>query len=246
MAKNAKLKGYPHAVGITASAVFLTSIASGILISSKNNVQESIFRTISPKTKYEGKKTAEYIGGIVKEIEPGGSLFSLYITEFRNLAIYMVTFFIINGALFLIEKILTVLEIVSFSKGVPFFMMYLLHGIIFIICGALAVRSLDKIISKTISTFRKTESSTVELNKKLLYKVINLIIVLVTFFVVPVVLSLLRLPSFFNHIALVPLIIAVFIIWDIVKMIHYTITKREEKRTPYLEKVKKGSSRIRI
>ncbi len=214
-------------VGLAGSAVFLTSLLSAIFITTKS-VETNIFRTIKPKTRDDGRRFAAYLGRILKEIEPGGGLFNVYIKELKNLVIYAATFIIINGALFLMATMLESFNIINFSQGLPFIIRAILHMITFVAFGVIAFKSLDNVISRTMTVFRTVDNRHIELDKKLFYSAINLVITMILFFVTPLIISLLRLPDFFSHITIVPLIFALLIVWDIIKTLQKIISNGTE------------------
>ncbi len=217
-------------VGLTAAAVFLTSLLSGVVIINKRHVEELILRRVTLKTRYDGRVTANYISKIVKEIEPGGGLFNTYMKELKNLIIYAATFIIINGALLLITVVLEDLDVLNFSEGPLFMVRAIAHIVIFILFGIIVFKSLDKVISETITTFRMVDRKHVELEKKLLYGIINLTVTMVLFFIIPIIISLLRLPDFFSHVAVIPLALSLLILWDILKTLHNIIKNGKNER----------------
>ncbi len=231
-------------VGLTSSVVFLTSICSGILVAYKARVQEMIMRLINAKTRHTGGRIAEYVRKIVAEVEPGGTLFSVYIQELKNLALYTAAYLILNGGLILFGTMLGEFGIAEETEGIAFIISTAIYGGLFILYALAIIRSVDKILSKTLMAFRKTESATVELNKKLLYDITALAVILGTFFIVPLVISILRLPSFFGHLSIIPLGVALFIFWGILKTLHKAIMKKEKPH--YFQKTKYKSARIRI
>ena len=207
-------------IGVTASVVFLTSLISALLTLKRNWVENTLLRAIQPRTRLEGKMAAGYVGKILKEIEPGGELFNVYIRELKNLVIYCVAFIIISGALFLIAVALENFKIANFSDFVPFVIRAAAHMLVILTVGLMVFRSIDNIVSKTVSTFIVLDKKHVELDKKLFYGTIRLIGVMGLFFITPIVISLLRLPEFFSHIAIIPLIIAMLLLWDLLKTLH--------------------------
>jgi len=217
-------------VGLTAAAVFLTSLLSGIVIINKKYVEDLIFRKITPKTRYDGRVTANYISKIIKEIEPGGGLFNTYMKELKNLIIYAATFVIINGALLLIATVFEDLNILNFSEGLLFMIRAIIHIAIFLVFGIIVFKSIDKIISETVTTFRMVDRKHIELEKKLLYSTIKLTVMMILFFITPITISLLRLPDFFSHIAVIPLILALLTLWGILKTLHSIIKNGKNER----------------
>ena len=230
-------------IGITASAVFLSSLTSAILIRNTAFVEDYLFSFITPKRKYEGRKTAVYISNIVREIEPGGGLFRIYLKETKKMILYTVGFMLLNSIMFVCYFMLENFKIIAFSEGIPLIIRTILHLLVLFAFIFLILRSLNEIFSNTIIILRSRERKNIELDKKIIYDVITLASFMLLFFIIPVIVTLLRLPLFFSHISVIPLMIGILILFDIIKTVHMIISsgmKKDGMNNKYTSKYSKN------
>ncbi len=219
-------------IGLTASAVFITSVLSAVFIRNYSVIEKKLTELTLVPAAYKSRKTAQFISAVVKQVEPGGGLFLVFESNFKQLIIFGSILVVWNIGVVSWFQHLSELSVVPdwyISDGLT--IRVLLHSLVTVPCILLLYKSIDAILSTIMLAITQNRPRTLSEDKRLAFNGSLFMFMVFLFVALPLVVSLVRLPSIFTHLGILPVIVAIAVFWDSAKIIHIILRggKRNEE-----------------
>ncbi|NYZ77681.1 cation:proton antiporter [Candidatus Micrarchaeota archaeon] len=221
-------------LGAVSVAVFLSALLSGLLMKQIAPINAWVVSSTPAGMRSNGRRFSRYIDAVLAEFEPKGNVFRLFTKERRTIIWYGILLLLINGVLFLGWQALEAAGIVSSADASMVLARIALHAILSAGVLAKMLGSFDRILNGVVDTFRNVHGATPQLDRRLTYDGVTVLLLLELAVVLPFAFSFLMLPSFFGYLAAVPLAFAAVFSWDLVSTACRVLASRR-KRSAYLE-----------
>jgi len=241
IAKKAPVIAGLDVIGVVSASVFLSALLSGVLMKEVTTISMRATFSIPTNIRSTGRRLSRYLGAVLTEFEPDGSVFKLFIKERTMVLYYSIILLLINCSLFLFCQMLENIGLVSFDDMPALIGRIALHAIFSAGILIKLLGSLDKILTSVADTFRRVHSISSELNKKAIYDGVAVLVFLEIAVILPFVFSFMQLPEFFGYLAIAPLVFSMVFLWDFLSTIRKMIGSRK-KISAYMEyKARKAS-----
>ncbi len=223
-------------LGTVSASVFITALLSVAILRKEIQIDEWITGAIPLTIRTSGRRISRYINSVVIEFEPSGKFFRESMKEMKNVAICGTMIIVLNTLFLVVEEQLREFGIVSFEEGLMFWVKILFHLIISAGFAIGLFRSLDRIISSFMEAFRKKDNKHQSLERRVIYDAVNVMILLAISTIIPIIIALLKLPSFFGAISVIMIIFVVLYTWDGAKCAHELVKLASRKRKSFSPK----------
>lgn len=209
-------------VSVISTLVFLTALTGGILVQYDKQIDSMMMKLFPQRIRESGKNISLYLNKVLEELEPPkGSVYSTFAKEWKSSMLSLVFFVIIGLCAMLAYGIaLDVVPQYTFYVAVAF-------ALVEIIPLAALLFSLKKMMDSLAGAFHKAMGENLALDDlAMLYSTIALLMFL-TAFVIPLLVSFLNLPRMFGLSFIIPLTISLLFIWNLAYVIKKIIFKHE-------------------
>lgn len=213
-------------VGLVSASVFITSILSAVLINQEKLLSAIFSQHINNENRNEAKRLSRYMRSFVIQVEPHGSLFNAYVSGLKSIIIMLILLILVNSTLFLSGELLSDVGIANPNSIWFVGTRILLHLAVSIVIVLQVVKILDDIIDKTLDIIGAKSRKNLELDKRAIYDGVFLLLFGSLSIFLPFVFSIMKLPHFFNHLALLPALLGLGFLWDMLKTMHEIIKIR--------------------
>lgn len=220
-------------LGTISASVFITAVLSAAFMRKETQLDSWITDLVPLKLRTSGRRISRYINSVVIEFEPTGTFFRESMGEMKSIAINGSMLVVLNTLFFVVEEQMQTLGIFSFEEGILFWIKILFHIIISAGLAIALLRSIDRIITAFMAAFRKVDSKHITLERRVILDSVNVMALLALSTAVPVLIAILKLPSFFGAISVITVILAALYTWDGVKCAHEIVKSISKKRKSY-------------
>ncbi len=217
-------------IGIVSASVFVTALLSAILITHEQAINLWFTKHITNRNKNEARKLSRYVRGFVIQVEPQGALFKTYTGGIKDILLLGILLILLNGILLLFYEILKTFGMVNDSDFIVTIIRAITHFIISMLIGMKMVHVLDAVVDKTLDVLGAKYRKSLNLDKRVIYDLVFMLFLGSLSVFLPLVFSLLKLPDFFNHLAVIPALIALGFLWDMLKCLHEIVSIRLKGR----------------
>ncbi|MGV8176985.1 MAG: cation:proton antiporter [Candidatus Bilamarchaeaceae archaeon] len=217
-------------IGVTSALIFLTALAAAVMMRRLDNLNTRVVNMVPPKVRTGGTMVSRYVCKVVSEFEPKGTFFKLFTNETRKMLLYGVALVLLNGAIYLLECAFASLNPFGFScsPGAP--LSIVLHIVISAILILKFLGSFNSVMGGLLDVLRRSDKKNLKLEVKLANDGMWVMALSVLSLAIPVLFSVLKLPRFFDYLAIVPTLLGLLFVWDIIVTIHRIVKSKVRRK----------------
>ncbi|MDO8553926.1 MAG: cation:proton antiporter [Candidatus Micrarchaeota archaeon] len=217
-------------IGIVSASVFVTALASALLINHEQQINMWFTKHITNRNKNNARKLSRYVRSFVIQVEPQGVLFKTYTGGMKDILLWGVLLILLNGGLLLFYEVLKIFGLANDSNFTITIIRAIVHFLLSITIAMKMVHVLDAVVDKTLDVLGTKDRKSLDLDKRIIYDLIFMLLLGGLSVFLPLAFSLLKLPDFFNHLAIIPAVIGLGFLWDMLKCLHEIVSIRLKGR----------------
>lgn len=208
-------------VSVISALVFLTALSGGILIRYEKELDAMISRIVPQKIRDSAKRVSLYLNEVIGEFEPGGSVYLTFTKESTRSVISIVFAVLVAVSAVLAYNIIEHL--------IPGYSQYVLAGalILEIIPVANIVLSLKKLLDSSAHAFHKAMGENLTMDDIAMRDSAIALFVFAVAMIIPLAVSLLKLPSVFGLAFVIPLGMCILFIWNLASTVRKIMFRKE-------------------
>ncbi|VVB97945.1 Glutathione-regulated potassium-efflux system protein KefB [uncultured archaeon] len=208
-------------VSVTSALVFLTALSGGILIQQEKAVDTLVSRAVPQKIKDSAKRISLYLNEVFKDFEPGGPVYTTFIREGQTSLLSLVFFALIGVSGYLAYNIM--------NEVFPRYAGYVAMAAILLETMPVAniAYSLKKLMDKAALAFHKAMGQNLALDDLAMRDSGIALFMFALAFMIPLAVSLLKLPKVFGMFFLIPLFLSVLFVWNLAMTIRKIMFRKE-------------------
>lgn len=257
IAKKTQLMVGFDVIGAVSASVFLTALASGLLIKQVAPINTWFVKSTPAKFRCNSRRLSRYVDAVLVEFEPNGSVFNLFAGETKKLMWYGIILLLLNGLLFLLGSAMSSAGTNLVGETNFLITRMALHLVLSLGILSKMFIAFDKILNGIVDTFRSVHGTTPGLDKRLVYDAVAVLFLLEIAVLIPFLFSFMQLPAFFGYTAAVPLAFGMIFVWDLLstaskiirgmrKVSHYHGHKMNSAKSSVISLVEKATPRINL
>lgn len=208
-------------ISIMSMLVFLTAFAGGILIHQEKRVDSFMNAIVPQNIKNAGKHVSLYLNKVLAEFEPNGIVYATFVKEMTQIVINTISIVLVLFAAYFTYNFI--------NNTLPEYTNYVvLFAIVLIVIPiVIIVHSLKKLLGNTAHAFHKAMGENLTLDNLAMRDSGIAIFMFVFAFLTPFIVTLLKLPSLFGMLYLIPLFLSLLFVWNLATTVGKIIKRKE-------------------
>ncbi len=208
-------------VSVTSALVFLTALGGGILMSYEKEVDGAISMLVPQKLKDSAKRVSLYLDEVLREFEPSGSVYSTFMKVGSKSILSMVFVVLIAVSAVLSYNIMRSVfpAYADYVVGIA-----VVLELIPLVHIAYAVK---KFMDTSAGAFHKAMGDNLALDDLAMRDSAIVFFMFAIAVIIPLAVTLLKLPSVFGMFFIVPLAISVLFVWNLAMTVKKIMFRKE-------------------